>query len=106
MRRRMEREMHEEMAAHMARAADRFKARGMSERDAWLAAKREFGQLGALQEHAREARGGQWVDNLLRDLKYAIRYFARTPLTTITIVLTLALGIGFTSAVFSILNGV
>ena len=40
------------------------------------------------------------------DLKYALRYFARTPLTTITIVLTLALGIGFSSAVFSVLHGI
>ena len=55
---------------------------------------------------ARDARGGQWIDDLRRDLKYAFRYFARTPLTTITIVLTLALGIGFSSAVFSVLNGI
>jgi predicted permease len=98
--------MHEEMAAHIAQAAERFIARGMSERDALLAARREFGQLGALQESARDARGGQWVDNFRRDLKYALRYFARTPLATITIVLTLALGIGFSSAVFSVMNGI
>jgi len=103
---RVEREMHEEMAEHLARAAERFQARGMSERDAQLAARREFGQVGALQESAREARGGQWVDDLTRDLRYALRYFARTPLVTVTIVLTLALGIGFSSAVFSVIDGI
>jgi len=106
MRGRMEREMHDEMAAHIAQATERFMARGMSERDARFAARREFGQLGAVQDDAREARGGQWLDSLAADLKYAFRYFARTPLTTITIVLTLALGIGFSSATFSVINGI
>ena len=106
MRGRMEREMHEEMAAHIKQAAERFRARGMSERDAVLAARREFGHLGAVQQSARDARGGQWIDSLIGDLRYALRYFARTPLTSITIVLTLALGIGFSSAVFSVLHGI
>jgi predicted permease len=103
---RMEREMQEEMAVHIEQAAARFRARGMSERDALLAARREFGHMGALQEEARDARGGQWVDHLARDVRYALRYFARTPLTTITIVSTLALGIGFSSAVFSVIDGI
>ena len=106
LRGRMEREMHEEMAAHIDQAAARFIARGMSAREAQLAARREFGHVSDLQEHARDARGGQWVENLRRDMKYAFRYYARTPLTTVTIVLTLALGIGFASAVFSVINGV
>src|SRR5262249_55439988 len=76
--------MHDEMTAHIAQAADRFMARGMSRHDALNAAQREFGPLAALQEHARDARGGPWVDNLRADLKYALRYFARMPLTTIT----------------------
>jgi predicted permease len=106
MRGRLEREMHEEMQAHLAQAAERFTARGMSRSDAVQAARREFGHVSALQEDARDARGAQWVDHLARDLKYALRHFARTPLTTITIVFTLALGIGFSSAVFSVINGI
>lgn len=51
-------------------------------------------------------RGGQWVESAFADLKYALRYFARTPLATATIVLTLALGIGFSSAVFSVPAGI
>lgn len=98
--------MQAEMDAHIAQAAERFRARGMSASDALVAARREFGPVSVLQETARDARGGQWVDALRADLKYAFRYFARTPLTTITIVLTLALGIGFSSAVFSVLNGI
>jgi len=105
MRGRIEREMREEMAAHIAQAAERFRARGMSEHDARFAARREFGQLGAIEEHARDARGGAWADSAAADVKYALRYFLRTPLTAITIILTLALGIGFSSAVFSTLTG-
>ena len=62
--------------------------------------------MALLEKALRTARGGQWVDNLVRDLKYALRYFVRTPLSSITIVLTLALGIGFSSAVFSVINSI
>jgi len=106
MRGRMEREMREEMQAHLTQAAERLAARGMSEHDARFAARREFGQLGAIEEDAREARGGVWADNAAADVRYALRYFLRTPLTAITIILTLALGIGFSSAVFSTLTGI
>ena len=106
MRGRMERDMREEMHAHVAQAAERFMARGMSERDAQFAAQREFGQMGAIEQLARDARGGEWADSVLADLKYALRYFLRTPLTAVTIILTLALGIGFSSAVFSALTGI
>jgi hypothetical protein len=78
----MEREMHEEMAAHIAQAAERFAARGMSEREALQAARREFGHAGSLQQSARDARGGQVIDNFVTDLKYALRYFVRTPRST------------------------
>jgi predicted permease len=102
----MEREMREEMRAHIAQATERFIARGMSEREARFAAQREFGQMGAIEQSARDARGGEWADSVAADIKYALRYFLRTPLTAITIILTLALGIGFSSAVFSALTGI
>jgi putative ABC transport system permease protein len=105
LRRRLEREMHEEMEAHVAQAAQRFRARGMSDSDALQAARREFGPLGAVQAVARDARGGQWLESVVGDLKYAYRYFARTPLSTVTMAVMLALGIGFSSAVFSVING-
>ena len=98
--------MQEEMAAHLAQATERFVARGMSRADAFRAAGREFGSVGVIQEDARDARGGQWIDGMRRDLRYAFRYFRRMPLTAVTIVLTLALGIGFSTAGFSILHGI
>lgn len=105
-RARLEREMQEEMLAHIEQAAKRFEARGMSPRDALLAARREFGQLGVVQEDARDARGARWLDALGGDVRFAFRYFARTPVTTATIVLTLTLGIGVTAAAFAIFTGV
>jgi predicted permease len=105
-RRRLEGEMHEEMNAHLAQAAERFMARGMSESEARQAAQREFGHLGSIEQSAREARGAQWITSVGEDLRHAMRYFARTPLASITIILTLALGIGFSSAGFSVLDGV
>ena len=69
----MERQMRDEMSAHMEQAAERFVARGMSRHEARIAAQREFGPVGLLQENARDARGGQWIDNLRRDVKYAFR---------------------------------
>ena len=104
LRRKAERDMHDEMNAHIEQAAERFVARGMSERDALHAARREFGSVTAIQEQSRDSRGGQWVDNFTTDVRYAFRYFARMPLITVTIVLTLTLGVGMSSAGFSLMN--
>jgi len=104
-RRRLEREMREEMDAHLAQATARFMARGLTAAEARQAAQREFGHLGSIEQSGREARGAEWITGVSEDLRHASRYFARTPLASITIVLTLALGIGFSSAGFSVLNG-
>jgi hypothetical protein len=55
----LERQMRDEMNAHLEQAAERFMARGMSKLEARVAAQREFGPVGLLQEHSRDARGGQ-----------------------------------------------
>lgn len=104
-RSRLEREMHEEMAAHLERAAERFRDRGMSDADAMLAARREFGNVGVIQEQARDARTLTWLESLIADLRHAVRQFARTPLMTGTIIVTLTLGLGISAAAFSILSG-
>ena len=101
-----EREMHEEMAQHLDQATDRFRARGMSTGEAILAARREFGAVTVIQEQARDVRGGQWIASIIGDLRHAVRHFARAPLMATTIVLTLTLGIGISSAAFGILSGI
>ena len=78
--------------------------RGMTEAEARQAARREFGNVASLQEAARDARGGEGIEVLIRDVHFAFRHFARTPLTAITLILVLALGIGVNSALFSIVQ--
>ena len=99
-----EREMHAEMAAHLEQAVERLRNRGLSDAEARDAARREFGNVAFLQEEARDARGGQWIETLATDVRFALRHFARTPVTAITLILVLSLGIGVNSALFSILQ--
>ena len=101
----VEREMSDEMSAHIEQAAERYLARGMSAREALFAARREFGPVAVIQEQARDSRGGRWVNEFTTDVKYAMRYFARTPLTSLTIVFTLLLGIGLNAAAYSFGQG-
>ena len=81
-RRAFERDLQEEMRAHLERSTERLVARGMSPADARLAARREFGNVAVLQEEARDARGARWVDALVGDVRFAFRYFARHKATT------------------------
>jgi predicted permease len=98
----LEHDMQSEMQEHIDRATDRFVAQGMSLADARLAAKREFGNLTVLEEDARDARGGRWVDALAGDLRFAIRYFTRHKATAAIIIAVLALSTGGNTLIFSI----
>jgi predicted permease len=103
-RRALERDMQEEMRLHIQQAAQRYAARGMTREEAREAAMREFGNVGALQEQARDARGARWVEELGADLHFAFRYFGRKKLAAATIVIVLALGIGANTAIFSLIQ--
>ena len=103
-RRALERDMKEEIRAHLEQAEERLVARGMSRTEAHDAALREFGNVGVIEETARDARGMRTAESVMADIRFALRYFARKPLTTITIVLVLALGIGVNTALFSLLQ--
>jgi predicted permease len=100
----VDREMREEMALHLERATERLRQRGMSDADARDAARCEFGNVALLQEEGRDARGTRWIESGIADVRFALRHFARTPLTAVTLVLVLALGIGVNSAIFSLLQ--
>jgi predicted permease len=94
-------DMQAEMRQHVESATARFIAGGMTPEDARLAAKREFGNVTALQEESRDARGSRWVDELGGDLRFAFRYFARHKVTVAIIVAVLALGTGANTLIFS-----
>jgi predicted permease len=96
--------MREEMASHLEQATARLKSRGLSEAEARDTARREFGNIAVLQEEARDVRGARWIESCMADVRFALRHFGRAPLTAITLVLVLALGIGVNAALFSILQ--
>ena len=104
LRRRLEREMKEEMAEHLARSAERLMARGLSAEEARREALREFGNVTYLQEEARYARGTVWLDALAADLRFALRHFARTPGTTLTMFVVLAFGMSIGTLLFSFVH--
>jgi predicted permease len=101
LRRRLEREMQEEMASHLDRSTERLMARGLSAQEARRQAIREFGNVTYLQEEARFARGTRWLDALAGDLRFALRHFARRPGATLTMFLVLAIGMSISSLLFS-----
>jgi predicted permease len=99
-RRRLEREMQEEMAGHVSRATERLMARGMTAEEARVAARREFGNLASIQEQARDARGARGIESVVADIQFGLRHFGRRPFSALTMIVVLALGIGFNTALF------
>lgn len=99
-------ELDEEMRLHLAMRAEKLRAAGLPPDQAMREAKRRFGNQPHLSERSRDMWIGEWVDNLVRDVRLAFRALIRRPGYTATAVLTLGIGIGANTAVFSVLNSV
>jgi putative ABC transport system permease protein len=100
------REIEREMAFHVAERAEQLRHEGLSEEEAHRRARLQFGNPLVQAEHTRDVDIALWLDSLFRNSRVALRALLRTPGFTITVVLTLALGIGANSAVFSMLDAV
>ena len=104
--RRAEDDLAREMNAHLELLEEKLRGDGLSADEARLAARRAFGGIEQAKEHQRDARSFRWIDDLQRDARYAVRSLRRSPAFTIAAVLTLAIGIGATTAIYSVVDTV
>ena len=105
-RQKREQELDEEIASHLRMAeSDRIES-GVNPDEAHYAARREMGNVTLIKEVTRNMWGADWIGIMFQDLGFGIRVLRRNPLSSLTAIFTLALGISATTAIFSVVYGV
>lgn len=103
-RNQLDRVLAEDLAAHVELLARDLRNEGLSPAEALAAARRQVGNLTAIREQSRDAWGFPSIEALLKDLRYAVRGLRRSPGFSLTVILTLGLGIGANAAMFGVID--
>src|SRR5579859_7497685 len=100
----LDRDMNEEMRSHVEMQTKENIEAGVSPDEARRAALRQFGWTESIKEICRDQRGVAWLDNLFQDVFFGFRMLRKAPAFTAVVILSLALGVGATTAIYSVVN--
>src|SRR5215831_8617527 len=101
---RVEQELSNEIRFHLEKLIEENVARGMTPEEARCAAQRQMGGVEQIKQQCRDMRRVSLIENLSQDVRYALRMLAKSPGFTVVVILSLVLGIGTNTAIFSLID--